>query len=61
MIEQIRVNNLFEFAGISFTQAEFIAVLMVVIGFIGLAFTWRAREDFPTTQPPPERTVPTAA
>ena len=61
MIEQIRVNNLFEFAGITFTQAEFIAVLMVVGGFIGLAFTWRAREDFRTTQPPPERTVPTAA
>ncbi|MEX0746969.1 MAG: prolipoprotein diacylglyceryl transferase family protein, partial [Rhodothermales bacterium] len=61
LIEQIRVNNLFEFAGITFTQAELIAVLMIAAGAVGLALTWKQREDLKTSQPPPERTIPTAA
>ena len=34
-IEKIRVNSRFHVAGISFTQAEFIAVVIFIIGIIG--------------------------
>jgi phosphatidylglycerol---prolipoprotein diacylglyceryl transferase len=44
LIEQIRVNNVLDFFGIEATQAEFISVLMIVAGLIGLALTSRKRE-----------------
>ncbi len=45
LIEQIRVNNVLNFFGIDATQAEFISVLMIVAGLVGLAFTSRKRVE----------------
>lgn len=45
IIEQIRVNNVLNFFGIEATQAEFISVLMIVAGLIGLALTSRKRDE----------------
>lgn len=44
LIEKIRVNNVFDILGIQSTQAELIAVLLMVAGIIGLVRT-RARRD----------------
>lgn len=41
MIELIRVNNKYTFAGISFTQAELIAVIMILGGFVLCVYTFR--------------------
>ena len=41
-IEKIRVNSVYEIAGFSFTQAEIISVLFVVIGVIG--FQWLKKQ-----------------
>jgi phosphatidylglycerol:prolipoprotein diacylglycerol transferase len=35
-IEKIRVNSRYEFLGISVTQAEIIAVLLMIAGTVGL-------------------------
>ena len=43
LIEQIRVNNTFEFLGMTVTQAEVISVGMIVAGLAGLALTTRRR------------------
>ena len=43
LIEQIRVNNVFEFLGMEVTQAEVISVIMIVLGIAGLIFTTRRR------------------
>jgi phosphatidylglycerol:prolipoprotein diacylglycerol transferase len=45
LIEQIRVNNVLDFFGIEATQAEFISVLMIIAGLIGLTLTSRKREE----------------
>ena len=42
LIEQIRVNPVFEIAGIAATQAEMIAVGMIVAGLAGIAMLSRA-------------------
>jgi phosphatidylglycerol:prolipoprotein diacylglycerol transferase len=39
LIEQIRVNNTAVVLGVEVTQAEVIAVLTVLLGIAGLAFT----------------------
>ncbi|HET6568704.1 MAG TPA: prolipoprotein diacylglyceryl transferase family protein [Rhodothermales bacterium] len=44
LIELIRVNNEFTEFGVTFTQAEFIAVCLILAGGIGLAFTTRRRQ-----------------
>ncbi len=38
MIEQIRVNNKFDFIGLSVTQAEIIAAVLILLGIGGLLF-----------------------
>jgi phosphatidylglycerol:prolipoprotein diacylglycerol transferase len=43
LIEQIRVNPVFEFAGLRATQAEIIASAMVVCGLAGIALLSRRR------------------
>ena len=43
LIEQIRVNNVFEFIGLEVTQAEVISVVMILAGIAGLAFTTRKK------------------
>lgn len=39
-IEKIRVNEKINFAGVSFTQAELIAVLVFLLGVFGAWFVW---------------------
>ncbi len=41
LIEQIRVNNKFDLFGMQVTQAEVISVILVLVGAVGLALTWR--------------------
>ena len=43
LIEQIRVNNLFEFLGMEVTQAEVISVIMIILGIAGLVYTTRRK------------------
>lgn len=43
LIEQIRVNNMFEFLGMTVTQAEVISLALMAAGLVGLAFTSRRR------------------
>jgi phosphatidylglycerol:prolipoprotein diacylglycerol transferase len=50
LIEQIRVNVKFEFHGVQFTQAEFIAVLFMICGAVGMAMLGRrAQPGFAAT------------
>jgi len=51
MIELIRVNNRMDLFGLSVTQAEVIAVLLVVAGLIGLSLTWKRREAISSAVP----------
>lgn len=44
LIEQIRVNNTFELFGLTVTQAEVIAVLIILTGVFGLLRTTRRRD-----------------
>ena len=44
LIEQIRVNNKFNFLGLQVTQAEVIAAILILIGASGLIFL-RSRKD----------------
>ena len=41
LIELIRVNNRFTFAGLEFSQAEFISVVLFVVGAVIVARTWK--------------------
>ncbi len=43
LIEQIRVNNEFDVVGLTVTQAEVLAFLILATGLAGLAFTWKRR------------------
>lgn len=43
LIEQIRVNNLFDFLGMQVTQAEVISVVMIIVGLVGLGVTTRRK------------------
>ena len=43
LIEQIRVNNVFDVLGMEVTQAEVISVIMIFVGIAGLAFTTRKK------------------
>ncbi len=40
-IEKIRVNDRYDILGFQSTQAEFIAVMLMVIGLLGVAFLWQ--------------------
>lgn len=43
-IEKIRVNNRFDVLGITMTQAEIIAFLLMVVGVVGMWKLWSARD-----------------
>jgi len=43
LIEQIRVNNVFEVFGLEATQAEMISVVMIIVGIAGLVVTTRRK------------------
>ncbi|MCY4673825.1 MAG: prolipoprotein diacylglyceryl transferase [Bacteroidetes bacterium] len=45
LIEQIRVNNVFEVLGMEVTQAEIISVIMIALGVAGLVFTTRRKRQ----------------
>jgi phosphatidylglycerol:prolipoprotein diacylglycerol transferase len=45
IIEQIRVNNVFDFLGMSVTQAEVISVVFLILGGVILYRTWRPAEE----------------
>ena len=45
LIEHIRVNNQFEVAGIVFTQAQLIALLIMATGIVGLVLTRKRRSE----------------
>lgn len=59
IIEKIRVNNEFQLFGVVFTQAEMIALALMLAGAIGMWRTWKrvdrgaADVSAPTTQPAP--------
>ncbi len=51
LIEQIRVNNVFDLFGMQVTQAEVISVLIILAGVIGLAITTHRRQpEQPTAE-----------
>lgn len=50
LIEQIRVNKLYEFGGMAITQAELIALGFILLGLIGMIFFYRQKAKF--NQPP---------
>ena len=54
LIEQIRVNNVGEFLGITMTQAEFISVVMVLLGGLIMFKTWKKRDEPTATAPAAE-------
>ncbi|MDA0379131.1 MAG: prolipoprotein diacylglyceryl transferase [Bacteroidetes bacterium] len=47
-IEQIRVNNTMDILGVSITQAELIALVLILVGVIGVVRSWSVRSrSFP--------------
>lgn len=58
LIEQIRVNNEFDMLGMTATQAEMIALLLIAAGAIGLWKTWQRPDD---AEVPAENTAPSSA
>jgi phosphatidylglycerol:prolipoprotein diacylglycerol transferase len=46
-IEKIRVNNTMEILGQTVTQAELIALVLILAGVIGVIKTWPARKEAP--------------
>jgi len=50
-IEKIRVNNRFDVLGITMTQAEIIALLLIVAGGVGMWRLWRPGEKDSEAQP----------
>jgi len=52
-IEKIRVNNRFELFGQTMTQAEIIALVLILVGVVGVWKTWPKRETNPTPPPIP--------
>lgn len=51
LIEQIRVNNVFDVLGMQVTQAEVISSVLVLVGLLGMMRTWR--KEVPTPNPTP--------
>jgi len=48
-IEKIRVNNTMELLGVTVTQAELIALILILVGVVGVVRTWSARESSPSS------------
>ena len=55
-IEKIRVNERYDIMGIQTTQAEFISVILMIIGIIGCVVLWRRSKS--TLAPPKVDTNP---
>lgn len=49
IIEQIRVNNAFDVLGMTVTQAEVISVILIVLGAVGIVWTWKRQASPQTT------------
>jgi prolipoprotein diacylglyceryltransferase len=41
LIEKIRVNSLYHVSGISFTQAELISSMLMIIGLVGMFISYK--------------------
>lgn len=54
LIEQIRVNNEFDVLGMTATQAEMIAILLVIAGAVGLWKTWSPADETQTARDEPD-------
>ncbi|MFK8104480.1 MAG: prolipoprotein diacylglyceryl transferase [Saprospiraceae bacterium] len=46
-IEKIRVNDRYDIMGMQSTQAEFIAVILIIIGIVGCLFLWQRHKKNP--------------
>lgn len=44
-IEKIRINDKYDILGMHLTQAEFIAILYMIIGTIGCIYFWKRKND----------------
>ena len=51
LIETIRVNSKYHAFGLSFTQAELISFIMVVLGVIGIIWSVRHTRKYPENNP----------
>lgn len=45
-IETIRVNDRYDFLGLHWSQAQYISVLFVFIGIVGMGYLWSKREKY---------------
>jgi phosphatidylglycerol:prolipoprotein diacylglycerol transferase len=62
LIEKIRVNIHYNIFGMNMSQAEIIALGLIILGCVGLYLTWKKREDVATPDVPPQvPQVPMAA
>jgi len=52
LIEKIRINSVYEFAGFKLTQAEIIAVVLILLGVTGFIYFYKTRSG------PPARSIP---
>jgi phosphatidylglycerol---prolipoprotein diacylglyceryl transferase len=44
-IEKVRVNDLYTTLGLEYTQAQFIAIVLMLIGLSGVLFLYRKNRD----------------
>jgi phosphatidylglycerol---prolipoprotein diacylglyceryl transferase len=49
-IEKIRVNRIYDIAGMKLTQAEMVAILLVLLGFAGLWYFYKKSRQLPVTK-----------
>jgi phosphatidylglycerol:prolipoprotein diacylglycerol transferase len=61
LIEKIRVNPEYDLLGLTVTQAEVIAALLVLIGIVGLTLTWKRRSAEPERREKHGEVTPTPA
>ncbi|MBV6654204.1 MAG: prolipoprotein diacylglyceryl transferase, partial [Mameliella sp.] len=43
-IEKVRINDVYSFMGTGFTQAQFIAIMLFLIGVAGSFWIWRKHQ-----------------
>ncbi len=53
LIEQIRVNNVFDFLGMLVTQAEVISSILILVGVLLMMRTWKKGMETPKATPAP--------
>ena len=49
LIEEIRVNDKYELLGFQWSQAQYISVLFVIIGIIGIVFLYQKNKSIKTS------------